>query len=91
MRLASTVSGDYSVAKRLTMLVFACLRAAGTMKLCVEVPRFDVKMRDFYATLGFMPHGSPPPLVAGAVVRPAGDTGGSAQEACETVHMVRSF
>jgi hypothetical protein len=44
VRLASSVSGDLSIAKRLTMLLLSCMRAAGTLKVYVEVPRFDVKV-----------------------------------------------
>jgi hypothetical protein len=98
MRLAPAVCGDYSIAKRLTMLLFACLRAAGTMKLYVEVPRFDVKTRDFYATLGFMPQVTPPPLVPGASpgAGPAAPSTGEPDTAnlCpqdELIVMVRSF
>ncbi len=139
-RLASSVAGDYSIAKRLTMLVFACLRASGvnftnilrepfpfrsfspitvwvdnflskgnrrkparkmlvklttgTMRLYVEVPRFDVKMRDFYSTLGFMPQGSPAPLTPGSTVAPPPTPDASSvvlHEENETIYMVRNF
>ena len=95
MRLASSVTGDFSIAKRLTMLLFACLRAAGTMKAYVEVPRFDVKTRDFYATLGFMPQVTPAPLlpgsspVAAAAGQPSAEADSGSQE--ELIVMVRSF
>ena len=94
MRLASSVTGDFSIAKRLTMLLFACLRAAGTMKAYVEVPRFDVKTRDFYATLGFMPQVAPAPLLPGSPgAGPAGPTPGEAEPGSqeELIVMVRSF
>ena len=86
MRLSSTVVGDFSIAKRLTMLLFACLRASGTMRLFVEAARFDVKTRDFYATLGFMPQGTPAPLVPGPVATTPGDS-----EESEIIYMVRNF
>lgn len=92
MRLASSVTGDFSIAKRLTMLLFACLRAAGTMKAYVEVPRFDVKTRDFYATLGFMPQVTPAPLLPGsspAAGPPSAEADSGSQE--ELIVMVRSF
>ena len=78
----------------MTMLVFACLRASGTMRLYVEVPRFDVKMREFYSTLGFMPQGRDTPLTPGGAVAPppTPDTSsGVLHEENETIYMARNF
>ena len=54
-QIASSVS-EMSLPKRLTMLVLACLRASGTIRVFVEVapPRVE-KQKEFYASLGFLP------------------------------------
>ena len=84
MNVAANVS-DVSLAKRLTMLVLACLRASGTFRLFVEVKAADLKMREFYASLGFQ-----------LMIAPAAGVGGAADvsEAVkneETLYMSRSF
>ena len=84
MKVAANVS-DVSLAKRLTMLVLACLRASGTFRLFVEVKAADLKMREFYASLGFQ-----------LMIAPAAGVGGAADvsEAVkneETLYMSRSF
>jgi hypothetical protein len=76
----------------MTMLLFSCLRAAGTMRIYVEVPRFDVKTRDFYATLGFMPQGNLTPLVPGALPStPVDSSNGVSSDESELICMARNF
>ena len=90
--MGASLSLTLVVLRELTMLLFACLRAAGTMKAYVEVPRFDVKTRDFYATLGFMPQVTPAPLLPGsspAAGPPSAEADSGSQE--ELIVMVRSF
>lgn len=44
---------DASLPKRLVMLVLACLRASGTIRMFVEPTPGDIKQREFYSSLGF--------------------------------------
>ncbi|TRY79824.1 hypothetical protein TCAL_10265 [Tigriopus californicus] len=52
VRLCPNVS-DASMSKRLTMLMLACLRASGTIRMFVEVKVGDLKMREFFSNLGY--------------------------------------
>lgn len=49
----STRVQESSLAKRLTMLSFACLRATGTIRAYVEVPVGEMRQKDHYVSLGF--------------------------------------
>ena len=48
---------EMSLPKRLTMLVLACLRASGTLRVFTEIKDTpnEAKLKDFYASMGFLP------------------------------------
>jgi len=43
---------DYSLARRSTMLLLACLRTTGTLKVLVEVPKKEKFVQDLYTRIG---------------------------------------
>jgi len=51
---------DASLSRRSTMLLLACLRTSGVLKVLVEVPRKERYMMDLYTKMGFMPLGESP-------------------------------
>merc|ERR1719192_1625229 len=51
---------DASLSRRSTMLMLACLRTSGVLKVLVEVPRKERYMMDLYTKMGFMPLGESP-------------------------------
>jgi protein O-GlcNAcase/histone acetyltransferase len=55
MHISSLIM-EMSLPRRLTMLVLACLRASGTLRLFVNIrPEDAARQREFYAGLGFVP------------------------------------
>jgi len=54
LAVLSSVS-DASLSRRSTMLMLACLRTSGVLKVLTEVPRKERYMMDLYTKMGFMP------------------------------------
>jgi hypothetical protein len=43
---------DYSLARRSTMLLLACLRTTGVLKVLAEVPKKEKLLQDLYTRIG---------------------------------------
>lgn len=48
-------TNDNSLPKRLTMLLLACMRASGTLRMFADIKPFDeAKQKDYYINMGFL-------------------------------------